>query len=198
MTPPFDPSTERRFVEHVLVGRQGYAEQFDRRLACVPRMLAHRNRTMGGPLNQDELLDVVQDTFVVILRQLPSYRPIRPLESWIYGICSIQMRHALRLKRRYEGRNSAMAGDTVDPRARAVVDQVTDYADALAALEQLGGIEADILQLKHLEGLTFEEVGRRLNLPTNTAKTHYYRGLARLRRHIGTRAGRDVRPKEPR
>jgi len=48
-------------------------------------------------------------------------------------------------------------------------------------LNRVGGIEARVIRLKHLESLTFEELSARLDLPANTAKTYYYRGLARLR-----------------
>ena len=61
-------------------------------------------------------------------------------------------------------------------------DTVDD--DIHVALERLGGIEADILRLKHFEGLTFAEIARRMGSPENTVKARYYRGLARLERML--------------
>ena len=34
--------------------------------------------------------------------------------------------------------------------------------------------------MKHFEELTFPEIGKRIGMPANTAKTRYYRGLAKL------------------
>jgi RNA polymerase sigma factor (sigma-70 family) len=49
------------------------------------------------------------------------------------------------------------------------------------ALARLDPPADDIVRLKHFEELTFEEIGQRLLLSPNTAKTHYYRALVRLR-----------------
>ena len=55
-------------------------------------------------------------------------------------------------------------------------DRIKEQEGRAARLQQ---------KLKHLEGLTFVEVGERLAMSTNTAKTHYYRGLRRLRAMLG-------------
>jgi RNA polymerase sigma factor (sigma-70 family) len=47
-------------------------------------------------------------------------------------------------------------------------------------LETLGGQEAELLRLKHFEGMTFQQIGQHLSLSPNTAKAVYYRGLRRL------------------
>lgn len=184
MEPSFDPEAERDFVERVLAGSPEHREEFDRRMSCVPRFLAHRNRKMGHPFNTDEMNDLVNETYLVLWERLPSYRPLAPLESWIFGVCRVQFKHALRTRRKWR-QGEPLPDDVPDPRARSVADTVADYGEAVAALERLGGIEADVLRLKHLEGLTFEEVGRRLGIPPNTAKTYHYRGLTRLRRMLG-------------
>jgi DNA-directed RNA polymerase specialized sigma24 family protein len=43
-----------------------------------------------------------------------------------------------------------------------------------------------VIRLKHFEGRTFREIGEVLEIPANTAKTHYYRGLEWLRRRLRT------------
>ena len=58
------------------------------------------------------------------------------------------------------------------------------------ALERLGGVEAETIRIKHFEGLTFEAVGVRLGIPTNTAKTRYYRGMLRLEKLLRSAMGR--------
>lgn len=189
-SPSFDPRAEQEFVNQVLSNNREHQDEIDRRLSCVPRILTERNRSIGSPLNDDEIHDAIQDTFVVILRRLPSYTPTAPLESWIYGVCCIQLRHALRNKQKKSQRIRALPEDSPAPQHRSVADLVTDQAEAFAALEMLGGIESDVLRLKHMEGLTFEEIATRLGVPRNTAKTHYYRGLANLREALIRREAR--------
>ena len=77
-----------------------------------------------------------------------------------------------------------MPGDLPDPGARlAPADSQPEPRTTAAtqlALERLDPVDADVVRLKHFEELTVEEIGGRLGLPTNTAKTKYYRGLGRL------------------
>src|SRR5580765_7626109 len=75
----FTPTTERAFVDAVLRNDRRSLEDFARRIACVPKLVAIRNAKMGRPLSGAELEDVVQDCFVVILRRLRDYQPIAPL-----------------------------------------------------------------------------------------------------------------------
>jgi RNA polymerase sigma factor (sigma-70 family) len=48
-------------------------------------------------------------------------------------------------------------------------------------LFQLDARPAEVIQLKFFEELTFEQIGARLALPENTVKTHFYRGIQRIR-----------------
>ena len=50
-----------------------------------------------------------------------------------------------------------------------------------AAVASLGEPTSTVVNLKHFEELTFDEIGDQLDLSPNTAKTYYYRGLEKLR-----------------
>jgi len=143
-------------------------------------MITYRNARMGHPLQADEVQDVAQDTVVVVVRRLHEYEPRAPIESWILRICCLQMRDAIRAKWRRSNRSSQLVVEPEDP-GSANQSQLADFAAAEVMLNRVGGIEARVIRLKHLESLTFEELSARLDLPANTAKTYYYRGLARLR-----------------
>jgi RNA polymerase sigma-70 factor (ECF subfamily) len=59
---------------------------------------------------------------------------------------------------------------------KQIIDQVRK------ALDRLDQDEKEIITLKHFQGLTFQEVGVRLGIPENTAKTVFYRTLEKLGR----------------
>jgi RNA polymerase sigma-70 factor (ECF subfamily) len=179
-TNPFDPEAEVAFVRQVLHNDRSASDAFVARLACVPRMLAIRNHKLGRPLTDEELDDVAQDAFVVVLRRLGDYRPVAPLESWMHGICCFLLREAVRRKHRERCRAAALDDDTAGSE-RAVPSLLGDSAEAQNLLAHLPVVEAQVLALKHLDGLTFVEVGARLRISPNTAKTLYYRGLAKVR-----------------
>ena len=97
----------------------------------------------------------------------------------MFRICCLQFRDAVRARQRRHARNTELGSEPPDlaPASTAA----DDLAEAESMLIRLGGVEAQIIRLKHLESLTFDELGARMGLSANTAKTHYYRGLSRLR-----------------
>lgn len=186
----FDPERERAFVAGLLRGNPAERASFSERLSCVLRILRARNARSARPLDHEDFNDLVQDTFLVIWRKLPDYRPHAPLESWIHGICCLQLKSARRTIARRQDRVQKLSEEIL---AEASDAPSFDLSEVHVLLGRLGGMEAEVIRLKHLEGLTFEELSGRLELSRNTAKTLYYRGIATLRditakgRHEGCR-----------
>ena len=152
---------------------------FLRRMRCIPLSLAGQNARLGRPLNDQDLEDVAQEVLVLIWNRLGTYAGLSTLETWVYRFSAFTLMNAIRRRRTRlrVGELDAEAADTgpADPRA-----QFLEYEHVHRALERLDPVDADVVRLKHFEELTFEEIGGRLGLPTNTAKTKYYRGLGRL------------------
>ena len=47
-------------------------------------------------------------------------------------------------------------------------------------LDELGPPACDVVRLRAFENLSFDDIGARMSMPTNTVKTLFYRGLRRL------------------
>jgi RNA polymerase sigma-70 factor (ECF subfamily) len=174
----FDQRAEVAFVQAVLAGQEQAVVKFEERMRCVPRILGALNARRGHPLGEHELADLVQDTIVVVLRKLDEFAAHAPLEGWMYRLCFLEFLNAVRRR----GRALRRTSELVEEPEAAGVDDLGEhvYDDVYRALELLGGHEADTIRLKHFDGLTFREIGDRVGVPANTAKTRYYRGLARL------------------
>ena len=186
-------AAERAFVERALIGDNKVVDELARRMACVPRMLANLNAKSGRLLNEHDLEDVTQEAFEVVLRRLRDYDPYAPLESWFYGICTRLLLDAVRKKVRARQREGEL---DQEPAAAALPPSLTVPAGAEIAnlLATLGGFEAQVLRLKHLEGLTFTEIARRLRMSPNTAKTLHYRGCTKLREMLDRAQRREEGP----
>lgn len=190
---PHDSAAELAFVRAVLAGSEPALVRFNEYLACLPRMLARVNSRLARPLGPDDLLDVQQDVYVILWRKLPGFTGNVPLGGWLYRTCKHELHNAMRRRLRHlrmftdtpELAEPVTTGEHSDARARISSDQL------LAALERLGGIETEIIQLKHFERMTFDEIGSRLDISPNTVKTRYYRGAKHLRRILDTSAGEE-------
>lgn len=181
---PHDPVAELAFVRAVLAGSEPALVRFNDYLDRLPRILARVNSRLPRPLGHNELLDVQQDVYVILLRKLPGFTGDVPLGGWLHRTCEHELHNAMRRRTRLlrmftdapEFADPVAASERSDARAQIPPDRLQE------ALQRLGGVEAEIITLKHFEKLTFQEIHDRLNISPNTAKTRYYRGLERLHR----------------
>ena len=174
-TPHEDLELVRRALERDAQAIQAVVE----RMRCVHRILALRNLRLGEPFGPGELEDIAQEVMTAVWGKLALYQGRSSLDGWIYRFAQLELVYSLRRKDRRLERPVGL-GQGVSARADEPLEP--DEAETLyPALEELDPDQADVLRLKHFEDLTFQEIGRRLGLSSNTAKTRYYRGLQRLR-----------------
>lgn len=165
--------------ESVAIDRLAY------RLRCVATFLRAANARLGRPLNEHDLADLAQDVTLIILNKRHEYAGRAPLEAWIASICNLELHNGIRKKRRHASTQYLEPEDLMNLTATATPDP-GDEERILQALARLGGVEAETIRIKHFEGLTFEEIGQRLRISPNTAKTRYYRGMLRLKELLAT------------
>jgi len=190
--PPGEPLSDLLLVRTALAGKRAAVRAFLERMRCIPRMIAAHNRKLGAPLGDDEVEDVVQETLLAVWRKLERYDGRAALETWIYPFCFFEYMRRLRLRRQQPRLlDDALEGSSLEPEARAEASllELEPLLDGLQALEADLSV---VLRLKHFEDLTFEEIGVRLTISPNTAKTRYYRGLEKLRGRLGKRMANDA------
>ncbi|HEX5052072.1 MAG TPA: sigma-70 family RNA polymerase sigma factor [Planctomycetota bacterium] len=190
MNPEFDRDAELAFVRAVFAGERTAMARFEERMLCVPRILRALNGRRGRPLDDHDLADLVQDTILIVLRKLDRFEAWVPIEGWIYRLCYLEFLNAVRRRGRQWQRTTELQEQIEGP-PEVTPDHVHD--DVHAGLAQLGGVEAEVIRMKHFEELTFQKIGDRMGVPANTVKTRYYRGLARLEEVMRTYRRREER-----
>ena len=183
--PPTHPD-DLEVATRALAGDSSHRALFAERMRCVPRMLAVMNRRQRHPLPWEDVEDLVQDTLVTIWRRLDTYQGMASLETWAYRFCRFQLANRMRAA----ARRPTHVDIATDTAVSEDVLELLEFEDVHLALDSLDALTATILRLKHFEGLSFEEIAGRLDLPANTAKSRHYRGLARMRGILGVQAPR--------
>ena len=181
-----DHEVDRRLVQGVLAGDRAAIDELLRRLRCVPVILTVRNQKLGRPLDSASLQDLAQDTLIAIWTRLEAYEGSAPLEGWVYRFCVHKHWNEVRNRGRrvrIEVVESPLLSEACAPVEEPQADEELLHL-ALDALESSG---ARIVRLKHFDDLTFEEIGQRLSISPNTAKTQYYRALKALREFLARR-----------
>jgi RNA polymerase sigma-70 factor (ECF subfamily) len=181
---------DRDLVRAALAVEIPAIEQLALRLRCIPRILGAWNQRLGRPLDEHDLADLTQDVTVIILQKLDEYAGRAPLEAWIYRICRLELMNGVRRKRRTRVRQASLTDNADEGALADVQSEAVDVEVLHAGLERVGGVEAEAIRTKHFEGLTFEEIGERLAIPVNTAKTRYYRGMVKLEKLVRSAHGR--------
>lgn len=186
MTDREDWSHDLELTRLAREGDRAAVEKFLERLRVIPRVLAKRNARIGRPFQPGEIDDLAQEVFARVWKRLDEYRGEAALETWVYRFCCWTMLDALRQRRPH----TPLSGIDEEPQTEEEAEALDDVI-LLAAVADLPADQSQVVTLKQLEGLSFPEIGERLDLSPNTVKTRYYRALERLRTQLAPRFGED-------
>jgi len=140
--------------------------------------------------NPHDAADITQDTFIRAYRALSGYDPQRirelKLEGWLWTI-------AVNLCRN-RGRSRAPVPseipDRADPRT-GTEDEALERAGRLVWEDRLAALPAPqrtAVVLRHVVGLSYDEIASATSRPVGTTKTDVHRGIARLRKMLEAEA----------
>jgi RNA polymerase sigma-70 factor (ECF subfamily) len=194
-----DRIAERRLIEEALQGDDGF-----NRLAAVYERFVYRVafRFVG---NEEDAMDVSQETFLRIHRALPGFRGDSSLSTWIYTVTANLARNSLRSKKSRE-RVQVLAPDEKGPEGepRSFWDRVADPKEKGAAREtesrDLGRrIQEALLllpedfreavMLRDMEDMDYQDIAALLGIELGTVKSRIARGRAMLRETLKDELG---------
>ena len=143
--------------------------------------------------NSEEADDLLQDLFLLVRRRASVFDPSKgSVRSLLVQMC---YQRAFSRRRDLERQNFYTSTEALDNVALARRSCSAPFYDesleahfgkaALQrALEDLSVEQRDTLQLCFFEGHTLEEIAVRLDQSYGNVRHHYYRGLAKLRKHL--------------
>ena len=147
----------------------------------IPRL---RRFALTLTRSQVDADDLAQGTLERALASLQQWEPGTRLDSWLYRIAQnlwIDQRRATRLHGSTESADAAMQVPGED--GREINERQLMVRDAIRALASLPADQQAVLALVSIEGLSYEEAAKVLNVPIGTVMSR----LARARRAIAAR-----------
>lgn len=179
-----DPTAQHildlRLCKEALKGSHEAKRELGSRIGCVPALVRTLESRLGIHLSDDEREEVVQNALTALWRKLSSFSGSSKLETWAYGFCLYELRKWREASRRHTSLRSEQAPEEV-PTAFTYDAAPVEIEHVHENIERLGRPTSTVIRLRHFEGLAFEAIGLRLDIPANSAKTYYYRGMAKLR-----------------
>jgi RNA polymerase sigma-70 factor (ECF subfamily) len=135
--------------------------------------------------------DVAQDTFLEAFRSLKAGRLPDRCSSWLFGIAHNCLGKWLRRRRVVPFGADQPAEEIAAPDAGSPLEEAEETARQLAALDgELAELDPDtrrLLEMKHKEGLTCEQIAERLGRPVGTIKSLLSRTYKLLRERLTPR-----------
>jgi RNA polymerase sigma factor (sigma-70 family) len=129
--------------------------------------------------------DICQSTFVKAYEALDSYSEKYAFSTWLFTIGYRLCLNSLRRRREYAGDvdfSRLGRAEPDAPRSLANSEEAHRLRSAIwAAVDGLKTPQKSSVLLFYREGKSCEEIGRVLNMPTVTVKSHLHRARAKLR-----------------
>lgn len=142
--------------------------------------------------------DLVQETFLRVFRSRNSYERIARFSTWLFTIAQNLIRNQYKRSQRMQLVSLSQTDDqdqeiTIDlPDTGVSVEEQLHLTMTMSHLQKsLDAIPADfrdVLVMRDVQQLTYEEIMEITNLPMGTVKSRINRGRARLHDLMGTYA----------
>jgi RNA polymerase sigma-70 factor, ECF subfamily len=170
------------------------------------RLVDQHKRTVYGLCvrilrHPEDARDAAQETFVRAYAALGTFDPSQPFAPWVLRIAR---NHCLDLTRRRGARPAEVAldagpedggprelPDASRPRADDALEQHQQATSLRKAVAALPANYREVVELFHVEHLSYKEIASALDVPIGTVMTWLHRARARLRAELQPGAGEE-------
>jgi RNA polymerase sigma factor (sigma-70 family) len=172
-----------RLVERILAGETKVFEELVRE---YQRLVGHIVfRMISNPGDRE---DICQDVFMKVYRSLSRFRGDSKLSTWIASIAYNRCYDYLNARRLLP------ADDTSDdtmaniPDGNSTPEQILESGDISRRLkseiEKLPPQARTVITLYHIDECSYDEIGKIMDLPQGTVKSHLFRSRQLLKRRL--------------
>jgi RNA polymerase sigma-70 factor (ECF subfamily) len=186
---PWEALADRQLVAQALGGRPDAYGELVRRYQAAVYSVAFR---LVG--ERQEALDVAQDAFVRAFHTLDTFDQERPFGPWIgriatnVALAGLQRRRVLTVPLgRVLGAGAEVSPPALGGGPEEAFLSAERGAEVRRAILALPPHYRAVIELRHFQELSYEEIAATLGLPLSDVKSHLFRARRMLREAIGDR-----------
>lgn len=131
--------------------------------------------------NKDDALDLMQEVFVSVFRNLANYRGEGSFKGWLFRIAHYRCVEFYRRKRPTQGLDDSPEIVSEQPCPEEQLSVAQGNLGLGEAMQLLPLSQKAVVELKFFGQFTFEEIAEQLGISTNTAKSRLYSALEKLK-----------------
>jgi RNA polymerase sigma-70 factor, ECF subfamily len=128
--------------------------------------------------DNDLALDVLQETFLYLLRKFPGFVLTAQLKTFLYPAVKNLSIAARRKAERHQSTESELAVLENEPSAEPMTAGAKDVE---AVLANVSAEQREVLLLRFVDGLSLNEIAEVMDIPLGTVKSRLHNALAALR-----------------
>ena len=174
---------DRRLIAECLGGRRdAFAELVSR---YQTRLYNAALRLVSNP---DDAADVVQDSFLNAFQSLHAFKGDSEFFTWLYRIAfntAISLKRKRRVSVSLDRRSRENDLDPVDRseyvKPSAAMEHTEDERQLHQAIAQLSAEHREVLLMKDMEGMQYDEIAGVLEVPIGTVRSRLFRARLQLR-----------------
>ena len=165
---------------------EAFGQLIDRHASVIVN-LAYR---MVG--NRAEAEDLAQEAFLAAFKALSTFRADSKFSTWLYRIASNKCKDWLRAKRPGMGQQDVDIDEVLDIHVaeehtpERLLSQQQVALELEQAIQRLPPLYREAFVLKHVEGLSYEEMAEILGVNGDTLKMRVYKGRLQLSRELAS------------
>lgn len=132
--------------------------------------------------------DILQDTWLMVIRKMHTLRKVESFRTWLYRIA----RNFAYQRHRDERKSCELRDDVEHPDEQP--DEALSPADAARihdGLKRLHPAHREVLVMRFLEEMTYEQVAEILNCKLNTVKSRIHYAKLALRKEMEAKNGKN-------
>ena len=141
------------------------------------------NYTLRMVSNKDDAMDLMQDIFVAVFRNLSSFRGDSQFKSWMFKIAHYRCIEFYRRKKPTQSLDDLpeLQEEADNDCPEQHMHRGQQAKELHVAMQSLSFNQKIVVELKFFQHCTFEDIAQQLGISTNTAKSRLYSALDKLK-----------------
>ena len=127
--------------------------------------------------DQDLALDVLQETWLYVIKKLPGLKLTAKLTTFLYPAVRHLSLNAMRAKKRFMGGPEVLE----ELPASLPHSQKLDLEDLAGVLGRLPRHQSQVMLMRYVDDMTIAEIAQALSIPDGTVKSRLHHALKSLR-----------------
>lgn len=183
---PVAPDDAQLVARSLKQDHEAFGQLIDRHASVIINLTY---RMVG---NRAEAEDLAQEAFLAAFKALSTFRADSKFSTWLYRIASNKCKDWLRAKRPGMGQQDVDIDEVLDIHVaeertpERLLSQQQVALELEQAIQRLPPLYREAFVLKHVEGLSYEEMEAILGVNGDTLKMRVYKGRQQLSRELAS------------